>query len=101
MQYGSWPGRAMVLIQSPRLWLFMSALLMRGAGFLASFMVARWAGPAALGMYSATVNTAGAVVQPVLGAVTNGSTLSAGAAVHTLGLRRLLRAYLGWIALAL
>lgn len=81
--------------------MFLSALLMRGSGFLASFMVARWVGPSALGVYSATVNTAGAVVQPVLGAVSNGSTLSAGASVRDLGLRRLLKAYLGWIGLAL
>ncbi len=101
MQHGSWFAKAMVLTQSPRLWVLASALLMRGAGFLASFMVARWAGPAALGLYSATVNTAGAVVQPVLGVITNGTTLSAGASVHSLGLRRLLNAYLLWVSLAL
>lgn len=78
----------------------MSALLMRGAGFLSSLMVARWAGPVALGLYSATVNTASSVSQAALGVVGNGATLSSGLSMSELGLRRLLWAYLGWVCLA-
>lgn len=85
---------------SPRLWLFASAVLVRGAGFLSSFLISRLAGPFSLGVYSATVNTAAAVVQPVVGAVSNSSTLSA-VSVDRLGLRRLLMVYLYRVALAL
>ena len=75
-------------------------MLMRGAGFLSSFLISRLVGPFSLGVYSATVNTAAAVVQPVLGVVSNSSTLSA-VSVDRLGLRRLLMVYLCRIALAL
>lgn len=65
------------LWSSPHVWTIVAALAQRGAGFLASFMVARWLGPASLGFYSVTVNTAAAVVQPVLSVFANGATLGA------------------------
>lgn len=78
--------RLLRLWSSPHVWTIVAALAQRGAGFLASFMVARWLGPVSLGFYSVTVNTAAAVVQPVLSVFANGATLGASQSGNNPGL---------------
>lgn len=85
---------------SSRAWLLLSSLFARGVGFLVSLELARSAGPAALGIYSATVNTASQVGQVVEGLVGTAAPLSAGRTANSTRLTRLLLAYLAWIALA-
>lgn len=94
-------GRFGALWGNARLWLVLGALLARGVGFIASFVIGRLAGASALGMYSAAVNTSGSVSLAGVGVLANATTVHAGEAGSSFSLRRLLLAYLGWIALAL
>ena len=72
-----------------------ASLVTRGAGFVASFVIARLSGAAALGVYSATVNTASSVVSPFTQVMTNNATLMAsergpGAGWRAIGLANLI-----------
>lgn len=72
-----------VVLQSPRVWMLLGALLTRAAGFITSFALARFVGAEALGIYAATVNTASSVVSPFSGVMANNATVMASAAVRS------------------
>ena len=63
-----------------RLWLILSMLSVRAVGFLTSLMISRWGGPAALGVYAAVVNVAGATVAQVAQVMQNNAAIMAGGA---------------------
>lgn len=84
-----------------RSWLVLGALLARGVGFIASFVVGRLAGASALGMYSAVVNTSASVSLAGVGVLANATTVHAGEDGGAFSMRQLLLAYLAWIGLGL
>lgn len=85
-----WMVRVRPLWQSTRAWAFVGALCTRGAGFIASFSLARFAGAEALALYVATVVTAAVVATPLAQVLFNGGTLVATAAPSAAWARRLL-----------
>ncbi len=94
-----WNERVAALWQSTRAWAFVGALCTRGAGFIASFSLARFAGAEALALYVTTVVTAAVVATPLAQVLFNGGTLAATAAPSAAWGRRLVRAST-WMALA-
>lgn len=94
-----WKERVAVLWHSTRAWAFVGALCTRGAGFIASFSLARFAGAEALALYVATVVTAAVVATPLAQVLFNGGTLVATAAPSAAWARRLVRASV-WMGLA-
>jgi hypothetical protein len=94
-------ARLNALWGNARLWLVLGALLARGVGFIASFVVGRFAGASALGMYSTVVNTSAAVSLAGVGAIANATTVHAGEDGGAFTVRRLLLAYLGWTGMGL
>lgn len=89
----------MGLWASTRAWAFVGALCTRGAGFVASFSLARFAGAEALALYVATVVTATVVATPLAQVLFNGGTLAATAAPSAAWARRLVRVST-WMGLA-
>ena len=63
--------------------MLVSALLTRAAGFITSFALSRFIGAEALGIYTATVNTASLVVSPFSGVMANNATVMASAAIRS------------------
>lgn len=63
------------LLHGDRGWSLAAAFANRLAGFITSFILARFAGTSVLGGYTAVANTASAVVSPVLFSITNGATV--------------------------
>jgi O-antigen/teichoic acid export membrane protein len=63
------------LLRGDRGWSLAAAFANRLAGFITSFILARFAGTAVLGGYTAVANTASAVVSPVLFSIANGATV--------------------------
>lgn len=96
-----WRARALTLWASTRAWAFVGALCTRGAGFIASFSLARFAGPEALALYVSTVVTAAVVSTPLATVLFNGGTLAASASPSAVWSRRLLRASMGLAGLCL
>lgn len=94
-----WVARVRPLWQSTRAWAFVGALCTRGAGFIASFSLARFAGAEALALYVATVVTAAVVATPLAQVLFNGGTLVATAAPSAPWARRLVRGSV-WMGLA-
>ena len=64
-------------IHTPRFWVLVASLANRGAGFITSFIISRFIGAGALGLYSSVLNTASSVVSPFLQVVSNNSTIMA------------------------
>jgi O-antigen/teichoic acid export membrane protein len=89
-----WRLLARTLWASPRAWAFAGALCTRGAGFIASFSLARHAGASFLALYISTVITGAAVAAPLGQVLFNSGTLAAAAAPSVRWVRRLLRANL-------
>lgn len=85
-------GRVGALWTSPRAWAFAGALCTRGAGFLASFSLARYAGPTVLALYISTVITLSAVTLPLAQVLFNGGLMAAARAPSKRWAARLLRA---------
>jgi len=63
-------------LNSVRFSTLVASLATRGAGFIASLLIARLAGASALGTYSALVNTAASVATPFAQILTNNSTVT-------------------------
>ncbi len=91
------------LWHSTRAWAFVGALCTRGAGFVASFSLARFVGPESLALYVSTVVTAAVVATPLAQVLFNGGTLVATAVPSAAWARRLvwavLRMCLAWLPL--
>ncbi len=81
----------MALWHSTRAWAFVGALCTRGAGFIASFSLARFAGAEALALYVGTVVTATVVATPLAQVLFNAGTLAATAAPSAAWAKRLVR----------
>lgn len=94
-----WRKHVVALWHSTRAWAFVGALCTRGAGFIASFSLARFVGADALALYVSTVVTAAVVATPLAQVLFNGGTLVATAAPSALWARRLVRAST-WMGLA-
>lgn len=67
--------RLAAIVQSNRFWSTVASLAQRASSFVAAFVLARWAGAAALGHYSAVVATAGVTV-PFIGILCNSATVA-------------------------
>lgn len=89
----------MGLWASPRAWAFVGALSTRGAGFVASFSLARFAGATPLALYLATVVAASVVSTPLAQVLFNGGLLSATSAPTAAWARGLFRVVLGMAVL--
>lgn len=88
----AWVARVRGLWASPRAWAFAGALCTRGAGFIASFSLARYAGPSVLALYISTVITLSAVTLPLAQVLFNGGLMAATRAPSAAWAARLLRA---------
>lgn len=86
---------------SPRAWAFAGALCTRGAGFIASFSLARYAGPTVLALYISTVITLAAVTLPLAQVMSNGGLMAATRAPTRDWALRLLAANAGLAVLCL
>lgn len=87
-----WGQRAQALWVSPRAWAFAGALCTRGAGFIASFSLARYAGPTVLALYISTVITLSAVTLPLAQVLFNGGLMASTRAPSRDWARQLLQA---------
>jgi hypothetical protein len=84
------------LIASDRLWIFSSTALSRVSNFLTNVILARYGGPAVLGAYSATLNTATTVVQPVVWSLSTSATLETQSAPDASARRAVAVAHVYW-----
>jgi len=84
------------LIASDRLWIFSSTALSRVSNFLTNVILARYGGPAVLGAYSATLNTATTVVQPVVWSLSTSATLETQSAADASARRAVAVAHVYW-----
>lgn len=87
-----WHPRLRAVWASPRAWAFAGALCTRGAGFIASFSLARYAGPSVLALYISTVITLSAVTLPLAQVLFNGGLMASTRAPTAEWAVRLLRA---------
>lgn len=90
--FAAWEARALALWMSPRAWAFAGALCTRGAGFIASFSLARYAGPTVLALYISTVITLSAVTLPLAQVLFNGGLMASTRAPSRDWARQLLQA---------
>lgn len=74
---GTFMQRLLNSFRGPRFWMLFANVVMRGAGFVTSFIIARVVGSGALGVYSSVVNTASSVVMPFTQAVSSSATIMA------------------------
>jgi hypothetical protein len=84
------------LIASDRIWIFSSTALSRVSNFLTNVILARYGGPAVLGAYSATLNTATTVVQPVVWSLSTSATLETQSAPDASARRAVAVAHVYW-----
>jgi len=71
----------------------------RTSNFLSNLILARYGGPAVLGIYSATLSSAIAVVSPVLWSLSTSATLEAGRTSDQNARRAIIAAHVGWALL--
>lgn len=67
--------RVRALAKGDRFWIVLSSLASRGSAFLVGMMITRMQGPAALGVYSATLNVAASLTSPFTSALQNNAAL--------------------------
>ncbi|MGE5452602.1 MAG: hypothetical protein ACM3VZ_12275 [Acidobacteriota bacterium] len=67
--------RVKALARGDRFWMVLSSLASRGSAFLVGMMITRMQGPAALGIYSATLNVAASLSSPFTSALQNNAAL--------------------------
>lgn len=71
-------GRLLTALNGPHAWMLLAQLMSRASGFLTGLVLARTAGPGAVGLYTTVMNTASSVVAPLAQPLANNATLMAG-----------------------
>jgi len=84
------------LIANDRIWIFAAAAFSRISNFLTNVILARYGGPAVLGVYSATLSTATTVVQPVVWSMSTSATLETQSAPDANARRAVTAAHVSW-----
>lgn len=86
--------RVRALAKGDRFWIVLSSLASRGSAFLVGMMITRMQGPAALGVYSATLNVAASLTSPFTSALQNNAALLSAPHSSVSGRRLLLALHL-------
>ena len=84
---------------SDRLWIFASTLFSRVSNFLSNLILARYGGPAVLGIYSVTLSTATTVASPLLWSLSTSATLETRSAPDEPARRAAIAAHVCWALL--